>query len=117
MDYYDPTGWRLLRPPDDRRAMEEPAGFREEADAAEPDEAEPDAAEDVGGGEAEDALETPKRRLDDGRGQGAGHVLVPQAADGALGPARPDHARDAQAAGRVAGRRALAEAAAPIPTV
>ena len=78
-------------------------GFWEEADAAEPDEAEPDAAEDVGGGEAEDAKGTyEEARSTHGAAKARVVPSVLQAADGALGPARPDDARDARAAGRVA---------------
>ena len=69
MDYYDPTEQCVyyVHRTSGESSWEEPAGFREEADAAEPDEAEPDAAEDVGGGEAADAKGTyAEAAVDDG---------------------------------------------------
>ena len=64
MDYYDPTEQCVyyIHRTSGESSWEEPAGFREEADAAEPDE-----AEDVGGVEEEDAKETyEEAAVDDG---------------------------------------------------
>ena len=64
MDYYDPTEQCVyyVHRTSGESSWEEPAGFREEADAAEPDE-----AEDVGGVEEADAKETyEEAAVDDG---------------------------------------------------
>ena len=64
MDYYDPTEQCVyyIHRTSGESSWEEPAGFREEADAAEPDE-----AEDVGGVEEADAKETyEEAAVDDG---------------------------------------------------